>query len=412
MARAGPAIDLVRPDAFAGGQPHRQYRWLRRHDPVHWHPESDGAGFWAVTRYRDVVAVGRDPATFSSAAGGVMLPDADEEQLAGARNMMLYMDPPEHTRFRRLVSRVFTPRNVRALGPRVAALAADIVDEVCEAGECDLVADLAGEMPSAMIAELMGIPRDDGRRLYELTERMHAAPGVVDEGARARAAADLLGYAHEVAARKREAPGDDIASLLVAGELDDGDRLSDEEFCWFFLLLFNAGGDTTRNLLAAGFHELFEHPAERRRLQADLDGLLPTAVEELLRYVSPVVHMRRTATRPTRLGDRDVAPGDKVVVFYASANRDEDVFDAADTLDLGRADNPHVAFGGGGPHYCLGAHVARLEARAVLGEVLTQLADVEPAAPPTWLASNFVCGPEHLPVRFTPAPRRVASRAP
>ncbi len=404
MDSHAPSIDLVSPASFDGGQPHEQFRWLREHDPVHWHEEPDGAGFWAVTRYHDLKEVGRDPGTYSSYVGGPMISDTDEEALAAPRKMMLYMDPPEHTRYRKLVSSAFTPRNVARWTQRIDALATDIVDRVCEQGACDLVTDLAGEMPSALIAELMGIPRDDGRRLYVLTERMHASPDAIDDDARLTAAMEMLTYAQEVATTKRRTPTDDLASML-AGARVDGDELTDEEFCWFFLLLINAGGDTTRNLLGGGAQVLFEEPEQRAWLQADLHGRVDTAVEELLRVVSPVVHMRRTATRDTALGGRSIHAGDKVVMFYGSANRDEAVFDDPDRVDLGRDPNPHVAFGGGGPHYCLGAHFARVETRAMLIEVLSRLPDLEPDGEPEWLVSNFICGPTHLPVRFTPAPR-------
>ncbi len=400
-------IDLLDAAAFAGGQPHAQLRWLREHAPVAWHPEADGTGFWAVTRYDDVRAVSRDPETFSSHRGGVMVADADEASLAATRNMMLYMDPPEHTRYRRLVAPVFKRPAVRAWLDRIGDLAVEIVDGVCEAGACDLVADVAGEMPSALISQIMGIPRADGRRLHHLTETMHAAPGAVDATTRADAAAEMIGYALEVARAKRATPGDDLASLLLATEID-GDHLSDEEFCWFFLLLINAGGDTTRNLLGTGAHVLFEHPAELERFRADPRGLADSAVEELLRYVSPVVHMRRTATRTTQLGDQRIAAGDKVVVFYGSANRDERVFAEPDRLDLGRDPNPHVAFGGGGPHFCLGAHFARVEARATLVELLTRLPDIEPDGEPRWLDSTFIYGAASLPVRYTPTRPTVA----
>lgn len=404
--RAGaPAIDLLDPASFIGGQPHDQLAWLRENDPVHWHPEPDGPGFWAVTRYADVRTVSRDPSTYSSYRGGAMIPDPDPEQLAGSRLMMLYMDPPQHSRYRRLVVPGFTPRAAARWTERIHQLAGQIVDEVVERGECDLVADLAGEMPSYVIAELMGIPLEDGRRLYEWTETMHAARGTVPEEDQMAAIAGMLGYGAGIAAAKRADPGDDLASLLVNAEVD-GDRLSDDDFNWFFLLLVNAGGDTTRNLVAGGVLALFDHPGERARLQADPAGLMGTAVEELLRWVSPVVHMRRTATADVELAGRPVAEGDKVVVFYGSANRDAAVFVDPDRMDLARNPNEHVAFGAGGPHFCLGAHIARLETSALLGEVLTRLPDLEPAGEPSWLPSNFVSGPASMPVRFTPGARR------
>jgi cytochrome P450 len=215
---------------------------------------------------------------------------------------------------------------------------------------------------------------------------------------------EMLRYARDIAEKKRKQRGEDLASVLVDAAVD-GERLSAEEFQYFFLLLVNAGGDTTRNLLAGGLEVLFRNPAERHRLERDLERLLPTAVEEMLRYVSPVVHMRRTATRDTALGGRRIAAGDKVVMFYGSANRDEDVFPDPDRFDVGRRPNEHVAFGAGGPHYCLGAYIARVEATAMLREVLTRMAGLEPAGPVERLASIFIAGPRRMPVRFRPGPR-------
>jgi cytochrome P450 len=400
-----PAIDLTATDAFNGGHPWDQYAWLRANDPVHWHPEGDGPGFWAVTRYADVRAVSRQPRLFSSSARGVMMSEPADVELAAMRQMMLVMDPPQHDRFKLLVSRGFTPRNAETLRGRIEALAREVVDDVVERGECDLVHDVAGRLPSGLIAELMGIPQSDGERLYDLTEIMHTTDdAVAPVEVRQSAVAEMLSYGAETAARKRSEPGDDIASLLVQAEVD-GDRLTDGELQWFFLLLVNAGGDTTRNLVSAGVKLLFDHPDERARLAADLDGLLPTAVEEMLRYASPVVHFRRTATADTVLRDQPIAAGDKVVVFYGSANRDEEVFADPDRFDVGRDPNPHVAFGGGGPHLCLGLHVARIEIAVMLRELLTRLPDLAPAGEPQPLASSFITGLHTMPVSFTAGAR-------
>ena len=215
---------------------------------------------------------------------------------------------------------------------------------------------------------------------------------------------EMLTYAGETAARKRAEPGDDIASTLVQAEVD-GVGLTDAQLQWFFLLLVNAGGDTTRNLLAAGVQQLFDHPAERARLAADLDGLLGTAVEEMLRYTSPVVHFRRTAMEDTVVHDQPIKAGDKLMVFYGAGNRDEDVFADPDRFDVGRDPNPHMAFGGGGPHLCLGLHVARIEIAVMLRELLTRLPDLAPAGDPEPLASNFITGVRTMPVTFTPGAR-------
>lgn len=397
-----PIIDLLDLRNYeAEGQPHDLFRWLRRNDPVHWHEEPGGSGFWAVTRYADVEKVSRDPQTYSSARGGIMLPDADPDELAAARNMMLYMDPPRHVRYRKLVRRPFTPASARRLEPQIQQLAGQIVDRVIERGECDFVADVAGELPSYVIAALLGIPLEDGRRLYVLTEKMHSDPSVVPPEEQQAAQNEMLRYASDIAQQKRNHPADDLASVLVDAEVD-GERLSEEEFDFFFLLLVNAGGDTTRNLVAGALEVLFRHPGERRRLQNDLERLLPTAVEEMLRYVSPVVHMRRTATRDSELAGRSIAEGDKVVLFYGSANRDEEVFPEPDRFDVGREPNDHVALGAGGPHFCLGAYIARVEAQAMFREVLTRMPDVEPTGPVERLGSIFISGPRRMPVRFTP----------
>ncbi len=403
VADTAPQIDLISTNSFAEGHPWAQYAWLRANDPVHWHPEPDGPGFWAITKYDDVRTISRQPRTFSSFARGVMMPEPDEMGLLAARQMMLNMDPPQHDRFKLLVSRGFTPRNAQLLGDRIAVLARDIVDDVIDRGQCDLVHDIAGRLPSGLIAELMGIPRVDGERLYELTEIMHTTDdAIAPPEKKGMAVMEMLNYAQQVADAKRANPSDDIASTLVQAQVD-GDRLTDAEFQWFFLLLVNAGGDTTRNLLAAGMQMLFDSPDQRARLMADIDGLLPTAVEEMLRYSSPVVHFRRTAMHDTVLRDQQIREGDKLVVFYGAANRDEEVFVEPDRFDVGRSPNPHMAFGGGGPHLCLGLHVARIEIVAMLREMLTRMPDMTAAGPRQTLASNFIAGVRTMPVTFTPA---------
>lgn len=397
-------INLLDPASFADGQPHDQFRWLRAHDPVHRHAEPDGPGFWAVTRYEDVKRVGREPGTFSSVPT-IMIQDAELDMSIDDHQMMLTMDPPRHSRYRKLVSPDFIPRAVQQLSGRVEELATRIVDAVIEKGECDLVDDLAGEMPSFVVADLLGLPLDDGRKLYKLTETIHASPDSVPAGSQLGAIIEMFNYAHELQSGKRAQPGDDLSSRLLSAEVD-GERLDEIDFNLFFLLLVDAGGDTTRNLVGGGMNALFEHPDERARLQADVDGLLPGAVDEMLRWVSPVVYMRRTATTDTTLGGRYIATGDKVVMYYGSANRDGSVFADPDRFDISRHPNDHVAFGGGGPHFCLGSHLARLEIKALLRAILTRMPDIEPAGPVTWLPSTFISGPKHLPVRFSTGPKR------
>jgi cytochrome P450 len=398
-----PVIDLISPESFAHGHPWEQYAWLRENAPVYRHPDPGGPNFWAVTRHDDIRAVSRQPQLFSSYERGVMMAESDPTALAAQRQMMLTMDPPQHERFRRLVSRGFTPRQAELMRPRIETLAREIVADVAGTGGCDLVADIAGRLPSGLIAELMGIPRSDGERLYELTELMHTTDSnVVSPEQQAAAIFEMLAYADGVARQKRAHPGEDIASALVQAEVE-GERLTDGEFQWFFLLLVNAGGDTTRNLVSAGMQLLFEHPFQRARLQADVNGLLPAAVEEMLRYTSPVAHFRRTAMADTMIGEQTISTGDKVVMFYGSGNRDRSVFVDPDTFDVGREPNPHLAFGGGGAHLCLGMHVARIEIASLMRELLTRLPDMAPDGQPERLASSFIVGYHRMPVTFTPA---------
>jgi cytochrome P450 len=396
-------IDLLSPASFANGHPHEQYRWLREHAPVYWHDEPNGRGFWAVTRFEDVRAMGRDPETFSSEPTIMIADPADGAMTIADHKMMLMMDPPQHTAFRRLISREFTQAPAAALRPRVETLARQIVDEVIEAGECDFVADIAGEMPSYVIAELMGIPLDDGRKLYQLTETIHSAAEAVPEGAQAAAVMEMFTYAHGVIAQKRARPADDLSSKLLAAEVD-GKKLDDFDFQLFFLLLVDAGGDTTRNLVAAGLLALLDHPDEFARLKQNLDTLLPSARDELLRWVSPVIYMRRTARRDTEIAGQPIKAGDKVVRYFGAANFDERQFTDPYRLDLSRSPNQHIAFGAGA-HVCLGQHIARVEIDALLREVIRRMDAIELAQSPEWLASNFISGPKRMPVRFRPAAR-------
>ena len=397
-------IDLLSPASFADGHPFAQYRWLRENAPVHWHEEPEGPGFWAVTRYRDVYAVDRDFQTWSSEPT-IMIADPAPEQQAvfGEHKMMLMMDPPLHTAYRRLIRGEFTVPVSARRTPRMKALARQIVDAVIEKGECDFVADIAGEMPSYVIAELMGLPLDDGRELYTLTEILHSAPESMEQGAQVTAMMRMFDYARGVIAEKRARPADDLATRLLHAEVD-GKRLDDIDFLLFFLLLIDAGGDTTRNLLGSGLVALNAHPGQLAWLKADLDARLPAAREELLRWCTPVVYMRRTARRDTELAGQKIREGQKVVMYFGAANRDPEHFADPDRFDLARAPNEHIAFGTG-PHGCLGQHLGRIEIDAVLHEVLSRFEGLEIVGQPEWLASNFISGPKHLPVRFRPGKR-------
>jgi len=396
-----PDINLISPETFAAtGHPWEQYEWLRKNAPVYWHDEPNGPGFWAITKYEDVRTISRLPKVFSSYETSVMLPDPDPMGLYAQRLMMLNMDPPQHDRFKLLVSRGFTPKNAPLLRPKIEELARDIVDAVLAKGECDFVSEIAGRLPSGLIAELMGMPRADGERLYDLTEIMHTNDdAIAPPEIKMNAVGEMLGYAQTVADLKRQNPGDDLATILVNAEID-GDHLTDEEFQWFFLLLVNAGGDTTRNLLAAGLQLLFDHPDQRTKLIGDLDGLLGSAVEEMLRYCSPVTHFKRTAMQDTIVGGQSIKAGERVVMFYGSANRDEDIFENADTFDVARHPNPHVAFGAGGPHLCLGMHVARVELAVMFRELLTRMPHIEAGGPIERMHSSFIAGVHRMPIKY------------
>jgi cytochrome P450 len=394
--------DLYDAATFAAGHPVELYRRLRETSPVHWNAEPDsGRGFWALTRYDDVYAVDHDFQTYSSGPT-IMIGDAVEGEIGEAK-MMLMMDPPQHTGFRKLIRSEFTKPSANERGLRLHDLARQIVNEVIERGECDFVADVAGEMPSYVIAELMGMPLDDGRELYKWTETIHSAPDSLPEGAIPAAVGNMFAYATQLIAQKRAKPGDDLATRLLNAEVE-GRRLTDPEFLLFFLLLVDAGEDTTRNLLSTGILALQQNPAQRAWLMADLPGRLAGAREELLRYASPVIYMRRTATRDAEIRGQKIAEGDKVVMYFGAANRDPAKFENPDVLDLARTPNEHIAFGGG-PHVCLGQHLARIEIDAILIEVLTRMQGFEIPNPPEWLASTFISGPKSMPVKFRPGAR-------
>lgn len=396
-----PAINLIDPEYFAAhGHPWDQYEWLRANAPVFWHDEPDGPGFWAITKYDDIRAISRTPKTFSSYETGVMLPDPDPMGLYAQRLMMLNMDPPQHDRFKLLVSRGFTPKNAPLLRPRIEELAREILHAAMQKGSGDFVSEIAGRLPSGLIAELMGMPREDGERLYNLTEIMHTNDdAVAPPEVKMAAIGEMLMYGQSVADKKRTAPGDDLATILVNAEVD-GDRLTDEEFQWFFLLLVNAGGDTTRNLLAAGLQLLFDHPDQRAKLMSNVDGHLATAIEEMLRFSSPVSHFKRTVMEDTTIRGQHIKAGERVVMFYGSANRDEDVFVNPNTFDITRDPNPHVAFGAGGPHLCLGMHVARVELAVMFRELLSRMPLVQSDGAIERMHSSFIAGIHSMPVKY------------
>ncbi len=393
-------IDLTNPDAFVAGVPHEWFTRLRRESPVYWHPEADGSGFWAVTGYDEFVTVNRDPQTYSSSRGAVFLWDIPEDALEQQRLLMLNMDPPLHTRYRLLINKGFTPRMVSALEDTMRGRTREILDRVAERGECDFVVDVAAELPLQVIADLMGVPQEDRHKLFDWSNRMIGGNdpeyGLTEEDT-AIASMELYAYAAELADQKRANPSDDLISVLSQAEVD-GERLSGLEIDLFFLLLSVAGNETTRNLISHGLVALLEHPDQLAKLRANPE-LMGSAIEEMLRWASPVMQFRRTATVDHELGGQPIKDDDKIVFWHISANRDETKFDDSFTFDVVRSPNEHVAFGGGGPHFCLGANLARMEIRVMFEELLARFPEMEITGEVSRLRSNFINGIKHIPLR-------------
>jgi cholest-4-en-3-one 26-monooxygenase len=398
-------VNLLDPDVFREGRHHEMFQVLRREDPVYFHDEPDDQGFWCITRHADLITVNRDYEVFSSAEQGISIPDISPEG-AMVREMMLYMDPPRHTRYRLLVNKGFTPRMIGLLETGLRSKAAMIVDNVIERGQCDFVTDLAAELPLQAIAELMGVPQEDRHKLFDWSNRMVGIDDPEYEGDResgTEAAAELYMYANSLAAEKRQNPLDDIVSRLLGSEIE-GDKLSETEFDMFFMLLAVAGNETTRNATAHGMKALMDNPDQFEKLRNNTE-LLDSAIEEIVRWATPVLHFRRTAMSDYELGGKQIKKGDKVVMWHISANRDETVFDEPFRFDITRNPNEHIGFGGGGPHFCLGANLARMELRIIFEEIVTRMPDMEPAGDVEYLRSNFIGGIKHLPVRYSPGVR-------
>ena len=404
--------DVYNPDTYVDGIPHELFAALRRDTPVRW-IEHDGTGSWTVTSHEHIVRVNRDAKTFSSWLGTALLPEMDPEQLDQQRMMMLNLDPPEHTKLRLIVNKAFTPRRIEELVDRLRDRARAIVADVAEQGSCDFVTDVAAELPLQAIAELLGVPQEDRHLVFDWSNRMIGAEdpeyGVTAEES-GQAALELYAYAQSLADDKRKHPGDDIVTTLLQAEVG-GERLTDLDFNLFFMLLAVAGNETTRNAIAHSMLALVEHPDERKQLIAD-PALMTPAIEEFLRWATPVMSFRRTATCDVELGGQQVHAGDRVVMWHMAGNRDEAVFDDPYRFDIDRDPNLHltqIAFGGGGPHFCLGANLARAEMRIMFTELLAVLPDIELNGPVQRLRSNFINGIKHMPIGYTAIPGRAAS---
>jgi cholest-4-en-3-one 26-monooxygenase len=396
-----PDIDLNDLDVFEAGVPHEWFRKLRKEAPVYWHDEPDGPGYWVVTKYEDLRHVSTKPAIFSSARGTNIF-DLDPEGLRHIQSFLINMDPPQHVKHRRLVQKGFTPRQVKPLEPRIRELCGKLIDQLVHRDECDLVADLAAELPMQVICELVGVPFEDRHLVYDLSNRLIGFDDPdfqTSEEDGKIAAAEMYAYAQKLANERREKPQDDLVTKLINAEVD-GKKLTEHEFNCFFLLLVLAGNETTRTATTHGVHLLMRFQEQRQRLLED-PSLLRSAVEEILRFESPLIHFRRTATQDTEIRGVKIRKGDKVTIWYPSANRDEEIFPDADTFDIGRTPNAHVAFGIG-EHFCLGSNLARLELNVMFEELLSRLPDIQLAGEPRRLRSNFINAIKYMPVRFGP----------
>jgi cytochrome P450 len=439
---AGPVstVGLVDPATYEVGPPFDLLRRMRTETPVAWvdepalHGQPAGSGFWLVLRHADVERVLRDPATFSSWLGATQVRDAAD--LDWVRRMMLNMDPPDHSRLRRLLTRSFTPRAVAALTEAIEATAARLVDRVVAGapeGRCDFAKDVAADLPLLTLADVLGVPPEDRWLMFDWSNRVIGwqdpdyatsshfdgtggtamarealalrpvpdADGRMPDPRTRAGMPDLYEYARLLAEEKRRAPGDDVMSILLAQVDEDGGSVSDAEFENMFWLFAVAGNETLRNGLPGGLIALLQHPEQLAALRAD-PSLLPGAVDEMLRWWTPVMVFRRTAARDVELGGVRIRAGDKVVVSFTSANRDESVFPDPDRFDVRRAPNPHLSFGHG-PHFCLGGQLARAQMRALFGELLRRTERLEIDGSPALLRSSFQRGVKRLPIRWTPA---------
>jgi cholest-4-en-3-one 26-monooxygenase len=398
------SFDLTDPDLYAQRVPHEEFAVLRRAAPVRWNPQPSDMGFnddgfWAVTRHKDVVAISRDSDTFSSYENGaiVRFPSGNtRDQVELQRVIMLNTDPPHHTKIRGIVSRGFTPRAINDLREVLAERAAKIVAAALERGSGDFVTDVACELPLQAIAELIGVPQEDRHKLFNWSNDMVGYDDPDYQGDGETAAAEVLGYSMLMAEDRRACPRDDIVTKLVNAQVD-GEELSSDEFGFFVILLAVAGNETTRNAISHGMLAFLDNPSQWELFKAERPH---TAVDEIVRWATPVTVFQRTATRDVELGGQQIKAGQRIGMFYRSANFDDDVFDRPEQFDITRNPNPHVGFGGTGAHYCLGANLARLEIDLMFNAVADAMPDISKAGDPQRLRSGWLNGVKRLPVSY------------
>lgn len=403
------AIDLNDMDRFQDSFPHEWFTYLRNNNPIHFHegPDAETPGYWVFTKYDDIVALSRDWETFSSerstpesTTGGVMITEMPVE--AGVGIMMLTMDPPKHTRYRKIVMSAFTPRVLKLFEATVKRRATEIVDAIIEQGHCDFVNDIAAELPLQAIAEILGVPQHDRGKLFDWTNAMVGSTDpeyVVSAEDTMNAQVQMFTYANELAEQKLAGKYDDIVSEILHAEVD-GEKLDVMEFDMFFMLLTVAGNETTRNAITHGMLAFFDNP-DQWQLLIDHPEHINTAAEEIVRWASPVIYFRRCVTKDIEYKGHQLKQGDKITMWYPSVNRDEDVFDRPFDFDITRSPNKHLGFGGHGPHHCLGFNLARMEIVAIFEEVSRRMPDIKLAGDVDRLRSNFINGIKRVPVTFS-----------
>jgi len=400
------ALRIFDPDIYVDGPPHEELERLRRAEPVSWQPlHEEGDGCWAVLRHGDLVHVAREARLFSAEEGGVVVEDLAPEQLAMMRNMLLSMDPPRHQDYRRPLAPSFTRTVIGGMEERIRSICREIMAIAREKGEVEFVHEVCALLPSQVIGELMGLPRDDWPRIHEMAERNTSGQDpdvsgydVVDDSELRNASMEMAMYAIEFAATRRQQPVQEDLTSLILGSDFGGREMTDIDFGSFFVQLVTAGNDTTKTMLSAGLRALLDHPDQLAALRADR-SLLAGAVEEILRWANPLHYFRRTATATAELHGVKIEPGQKVAMFYTSANRDDAVFTDPHAFDIRRDPNPHVSFGIG-EHFCLGAHLARLEGRVFLDELLSTFSTIEQTGPAKRIRSNLNNALKSLPVRL------------
>ena len=396
-------IDVYDPDAYTNGIPHEQFSWLRDNAPVYWHQRPDGEGYWVVSRHADVIEVSRDFKTYSAEKGFVLVDDLEGDILEMARNQLLGMDPPKHAPLRRAVITRFTSKRLAALEPDIREIARNIMREVRDAGEVNFVESLAGDLPTAVIGSLLDIPEDMWPQMRRWSDLQTSASdpdlGGTPEEVN-QASVEMGTYGFQLATERKDQGGDDLISLLINQEVD-GQKVTEMEFASLFVQITVAGNETTRGLISSGMYELIKRPELYRKLETN-PALIPTAVEEMLRWTCPLHYFRRTATCDTELAGQAIREGDRVVMLYSSANFDERVFGRPMEFDIHRDPNPHLAFGHG-IHLCLGANLARLEARIFFEEFFSHFKGIEMTGDPVFIRSNSIHGYKQMPVRLLPA---------